>query len=138
MDRRARECRAVEGTAHPFGKWNQIWMVMLDGEPLVRDVKARVHEWCTMESGKEYWSNKGKLGTATSAEVDWAVLGEVMGELDSEKRKWMTKHSTGWCAVNRNMVRWKFDTFAACPRCGQTEERHVHVCRCQGLTARDS
>ena len=60
-----------------------------------------------------------------------------MSELDTEKRRWMTKHSTGWCAVNRNMVRWKFDTFAACPRCGHKEETPLHVWRCQGSSARE-
>ena len=58
-----------------------------------------------------------------------------MGNLDSDKRRWMTKHTTGWCPVNKNMVRWKFDTFQACSRCGQRIETPLHVWRCQGPTA---
>ena len=108
----------------------------MDGEPLVREVKSTIRERCTASKAHLYWSNKGKLGTATSEEVDWEVLGVVMGNLDSEKRRWMTKHSTGWCAVNRNMVRWKFNTFKACPRCGNTEETPMHVWKCQCSTAR--
>jgi hypothetical protein len=135
MDRRARECRVVDGTAYPCPQWHSLWMVTLDGDPLVREVKASIRERCTATRAREYWSNKGKLGTIPSEEVDWDVLGVVMSELDTEKRRWMTKHSTGWCAVNRNMVRWKFDTFAACPRCGTKEETPMHVWRCQGSTA---
>ena len=111
-------------------------MVLLDGDPLVRDVKSTIRKHCNAARSKDYWVNKGKLGTVTWDEVDWEALGLVMGNLDTEKRRWMTKHSTGWCAVNRNMVRWKFDTFAACPRCGKAEETPLHVWRCQSSTAR--
>ena len=137
MDRRARECRVVDGTAYPMGRWKDLWMIVVDGEPVVRDVKVSIREKCTTDQAKTYWVNKGKLGSATSDEVDWEALGEAMGDQDSDKRRWMTKHSTGWCAVNRNMVRWKFDTFQACPRCSQPTETPLHVWRCQGPTARE-
>jgi hypothetical protein len=70
MDRRARECRVAEGSAHPCPQWNKLWMVILDNDPLVRDAKATIRDRCTVDRAYEYWSTKGKLGTATSYEVD--------------------------------------------------------------------
>lgn len=59
-----------------------------------------------------------------------------MREVDTERRRWITKHATGWCAVNRNTLRWKMDTVDTCPRCLKKNETAQHVWSCKSESAR--
>lgn len=47
----------------------------------------------------------------------------------------MTKHSSGWCGVNKNLVRWKLATDDRCPRCKEPQETTTHVWTCQAVEA---
>jgi ribosomal protein S14 len=97
---------------------------------------SRIREHCTGKAAQEYWKEKGKLGTAECNEVDWESLGMAMQEQDSEKRRTITKQTTGWCGVNKNMVRWNFETVHECPRCGHPQEIAKHVWLCSAESAR--
>lgn len=66
--------------------------------------------------------------------VDWEAVGKAMRQLHAPRRRWITKHVSGACGVNTNMVRWQLKESAACPRCNEIETS-VHVWTCQHSAA---
>ena len=136
MDTRAKQIRAAPGQPITFPDTNRLWTVKINGEEVLSQTVTRIREHCTATAAHAYWKKKGRLGTAESGDVDWDVLGTAMQEQDTDKRRWITKHATGWCGVNKNMVRWNFETVDACPRCGKQQEDAKHVWQCPAESAR--
>jgi hypothetical protein len=115
MDTRAKWVRTAQGHPILFPDAQRLWTIKIDGEEVLSQTVTRIREDCTGKAAQEYWKAKGKLGTAECQEVDWADLGTAMQEQDVERRRTITKQTTGWCGVNKNMVKWKFETIHACP-----------------------
>jgi hypothetical protein len=136
MDTRAKQIRAAPGQPITLPDTHRMWTIKINGEEVLSQTVIRIREHCNATEAHAYWKKKGRLGTAEPDDVDWEVLGIAMQEKDTEKRRWLTKHATGWCGVNRNMVRWKFETVHACPRCGKAQEDARHVWQCPSESAR--
>lgn len=57
-----------------------------------------------------------------------------MIEIPRNKRQWISKQASGWCAVNHNMLKWNFSVTDQCPRCSQVETVN-HMKRCPDKAA---
>jgi hypothetical protein len=58
--------------------------------------------------------------------IDWDVCATALQHLPTGWRRWVAKHTSGFCGVGTKMVQWKEQPTAACPRCGNDENaRHV-------------
>jgi hypothetical protein len=136
MDYRAKLIRAAPGPTIVFPGSHKLWTIKIDGTEVLRNTVNEIRDYCTGTPAKDYWKKKGSIGTATSAEVDWYSTGVALHETPTERRRWITKHTTGWCGVNRNMVRWKLDIIHSCPRCGKDQEDASHVWMCPSTSAR--
>jgi hypothetical protein len=135
MDLRATECREIQGSPIQFPGQEKLWSVSVNGKKLVQNTVESIRYHCTSEKATDYWFNKGSIGTAIPEEVTWKCIGEAMKDSKGERRKFVTKHSSGWCAVNKNTTRWKMDVDNSCPRCGQQSETAQHVWRCTAPSA---
>jgi hypothetical protein len=137
MDHRAKLVRAAIGTAVALPGSKQLWTVKIDGQEVIRKTVIVIRNHCTGTAAKEYWATKkGGIGDVSPEVVEWDSIGTAMQETDSERRRWITKHTTGWCGVNKNMVRWKFADVHNCPRCGKANEDASHVWTCPSQLAR--
>ena len=136
MDYRAKLVRAAPGPTIVFPGANKLWTIRIDGQEVLRNTVNEIRDHCTGTAAKAYWKNKGSIGTASTDEVDWYSTGIALHETPTERRRWITKHTTGWCGVNRNMVRWEMADVHACPRCGKEQETAPHVWVCPSESAR--
>ena len=136
MDTRAKQIRAAAGQPIVFPETQHLWTIKIEGEEILSQTVTRIREQCTAPAAHAYWKAKGKLGSVEALVVDWDVLGIAMKEQDVERRRWISKHTTGWCGVNKNLVKWKFESIDACPRCGQPQETAQHVWKCPAESAR--
>ena len=109
MDHRAKVVRAAPGHAEPLPGSQKLWTVKIDGQEVLRQTVTAIRQHCNGIAAMQYWADKGSIGTVETEEVEWESLGIAMHETESERRRWITKHTTGWCGVNKNMVRWKFE-----------------------------
>jgi len=96
----------------------------------------RIRNHCTGFAAKQYWEQKGRIGNAVASEISWESTGCALKETNVERRRFITKHSTGWCGVNKNLERWKLDNINYCPRCFKSNETAKHVWMCQSTSAR--
>jgi hypothetical protein len=135
MDLRAKECREATGEAIQFPGNDTLWSVEIEGKKLVQKTVEALRYHCTSRNAVNYWFQSGKIGSALPEEITWASTGEAMKESTLERRKFVTKHSSGWCAVNKNTTRWNMDVDNSCPRCGQQSETALHVWRCTAPSA---
>ena len=135
MDLRAKESRERVGSPIVFPGQDQLWSVSVNGKKLVQKSVESLRYHCTQQRAKDYWFDKRCIGTVSYEEVSWDCIGEAMCEVKSSRRKFVTKHSSGWCAVNKNTTKWNMDIDDSCPRCGQQFESAGHVWRCTAPTA---
>jgi hypothetical protein len=62
--------------------------------------------------------------------IDWDVCAAALQRLPTGSRRWVAKHTSGFCGVGTKMVKWKEQPAVACPRCGKDENaRHVWLCQ---------
>jgi hypothetical protein len=79
-----------------------------------------------------YWIEKGRLPQEELAHIDYGNTGQALKAVSEYTRRKVTKHSSGYCAVNKWMFRWKKRPSSACPRCEEICEDTTHVWHCQG------
>lgn len=88
-------------------------------------------------SGKEciaHWLKKGRFSHDTG-NIDWSATGSAMRSLPLGKRRWISKHVSGFCGTGKMMLKWKKREADHCPRCNASHEDHIHICKCTGATS---
>jgi len=78
----------------------------------------------------KYWKKKFEMTTDTWNMIDWMGLGWAYWESMATVWCWATKHTLGFFAHGKNMVRWKFCSSNHCPRCGTKNEDKAHITQC--------
>jgi len=76
------------------------------------------------------WQEKHQMPPQIWDKIDWDALSLAYKELPIAKWSWASKWTLGHFSFGKNMVRWKFWSSAACPRCGKTPEDKDHVLLC--------
>jgi hypothetical protein len=99
------------------------WEVFIAGKKIALRLKSLIILHKQDGSADEYWKNK------TSADIDWTVTAKVMAKLPKPRRKWISKHVSGFCACGTMMVRMKARESDTCPLCDQPETAE-HIWKC--------
>jgi hypothetical protein len=107
------------------------WAIYINKLKLTSNIPQSIRKHCATKDIKVYWEKKNKN---QFAHIDKDCLDQTMAELPPHRRRWVTKHCTGLCGVNKQMHRWKLSPNAECPRCG-AEETAKHVWECRGSDA---
>jgi Reverse transcriptase (RNA-dependent DNA polymerase) len=108
------------------------WSVTLDGEKLVTNFAATIQDRCQQPRIHEKWLEKGRVPADELAHIDYTTTEQAMQAVEPTVRRWVTKHTSGFCGVNMWMHRWKWRDSAQCPRCNEPIEDANHVWLCQG------
>ena len=108
----------------PFSVW-------LQGTKLAMNLWEQLYEYIHDQIARNYWIKRGRLTTDNVSRVDWEGAGAAMKASSLARRKFIMKHSTGFCGVGKWLVRCKQADSDACPICSQPEDVE-HVWRCQG------
>ncbi len=105
------------------------WSVWIQGRKVCVDIRNTLLDYIHGGEARNWWDQKGRFMTGTSAEVDWDACAQAMRSAPVTRRHWVTKHASGWCGVGKMMQLWKEWDNPDCPRCGATEDaRHVWTC----------
>jgi hypothetical protein len=106
------------------------WSLLYKNEKISRLNIASLYDDLKSTSSIQYWTDKGNLTPIISNSVDWDVLGEAMKRVPQSRRQWVSKHSSGFCAVGKMQQRIGKQNHEHCPLCGETEDA-AHVFSCQ-------
>ena len=88
------------------------------------------------KAAEKYWEvNKQRFGSCSAKDVDWDATEKAMKAQPRSRQQWITKHTTGFCAVGKMMLRRKEWPNSECPRCKATEETTAHIWKCPHLEA---
>ena len=117
MDDGAKEhwhrCKDIQNKAqYVFG---EPWPLWVAGTKVTKDVASTISEHIDGRKLIEYWEAKGRFGQGTAADIHWEAVGKAMTAVGRNRRQWVVKHSTGFCATGKMMRRWKQQTSATCP-----------------------
>jgi hypothetical protein len=108
------------------------WSISLDGAKLVTDLTTTIQAWCQEPRIHEKWIEKGRIPEAELAHIDYTTTEQALQSVEPSIRRWVTKHTSGFCGVNMWMKRWKWRDSAKCPRCDEPIEDANHVWLCRG------
>jgi hypothetical protein len=108
----------------PFSVW-------LQGTKLVMNLWEQLYEYIHDQIARNYWIKHGRLTNENVYCVDWEGAGAAVKASSLARRKFIMKHSTGFCGVGKWLVRCKQADSDACPICSQPEDVE-HMWRCQG------
>jgi hypothetical protein len=79
----------------------------------------------------DYWINKGKIPLEEIHSIDWINSEKAIKRLPFSRQLWISKFSSGHCAVGRMMKIRKEWTHDKCPLCLEDNETNDHVLLCQ-------
>jgi hypothetical protein len=78
-----------------------------------------------------HWhSSHHRFPACYARRIDWDACAAALSRLPLGRRRWVSKHTSGFCAVGTMLVRWKEQPTPDCPRCTLPENlRHVWKCQ---------
>jgi hypothetical protein len=106
------------------------WTILINTEVVPTNVLDNLRFHCLAPPAFAYWTEHDKLGSGSALAVHWQALGLAMREMDHYRRRFVTKHSSGWCGVGTKLKLWKFEDSDLCPRCSAPAETALHVWVC--------
>jgi hypothetical protein len=109
------------------------WSLSLDGVKVVSDFETTLQDWCQEPRIHAKWIEKERLPANELPHVDYITTAQALQSVEPTVRRWVTKHTSGFCGVNMWMHRWKWRDSAKCPRCDEPIEDANHVWLCQGV-----
>ena len=126
VDMQATFCRETPGSPVVLPGYERLWRPTINQATIVQKVVQQVRRHCHSPQAKAYWTDKGRIGSSTPDDIDWHATGQAMLATSVNRTRFVIKAATGWCAVNRNMVRWKFDVVATkCVLCKFFNKRFI-------------
>jgi hypothetical protein len=108
------------------------WTVTIGNEKIVTDFAYNFHDWCQRPRIQSFWMEKSRLPMSELDHVDYSTAGYALKQTSLRERREVTKHTSGYCAVNKWMFRWKKRQSSQCPRCDELVEDSTHVWHCKG------
>jgi hypothetical protein len=85
---------------------------------------------------QNYWHRKNRITLNVFNKVDWDTIGRAMKVSTPSKRRWVIKHSTGFCGVNYELHKRNEKSSPNYTRCGLVETTS-HVWKCQQPEAQE-
>jgi len=103
------------------------WSCYISTKCIVKQLNLSLRNRINGQEALHYWEKWKQLLPEQLQTVDWFSLGKAMQSVPLAQRRWAAKHASGHFAHGKNMLKWKFCTTAACPRCGCTTEDKPHI-----------
>jgi hypothetical protein len=75
-------------------------------------------------------SSHRRIPACYARRIDWDACAAAPQRLPLGRRRWVSKHASGFCSVGTMLVRWQEQPTSACPRCDEPENAR-HVWKCQ-------
>jgi hypothetical protein len=80
-----------------------------------------------------HWhSSHHRFPACYARRIDWDACAAALSRLPLGRRRWVSKHTSRFCAIGTMLVRWKEQPTPDCPRCTLPENSR-HVWQCQEL-----
>jgi hypothetical protein len=97
MDNQCKHYWAITDNARqrPF---YEPWSVWIGSDKVTSNLTKEIQQHCSILRADRYW--KSKAGAANET-IDWESTGRAMRTMPRQRRQWITKHSSGFCAVGR-------------------------------------
>lgn len=110
---------------------NEGWTFWFNGSKRSRIHKANLYSELYGDEVCDYWIDKGQIPLAQIHSIDWKNSGDAIKRLPFSKQMWVSKFSSGHCAVGRMMKKRKEWTHDKCPLCFANDENNEHVLKCE-------
>jgi len=111
------------------------WICHVRQHRVVKQLANTLRDHINTEPIEKYWKKKFQITEPNWSNIDWEGVGRAYRESPPNTRRWATKHTSGFFAHGKNMMRWQLRTSAACPRCGQVLEDKAHITQCPEIEA---
>jgi hypothetical protein len=110
------------------------WSVWIAGKKLTHLDQHTLYEYRFSSRTKDYWKHKHNLTDELITNINWEACRKSINRLPFGKRRWLAKHTTGFCGVGKMEKLRGNQDHDECPRCGLMEDA-PHVVRCKGTGA---
>jgi hypothetical protein len=107
------------------------WSLWIDKKKLSKLDKSKLYEYVFAGRTIQYWHRKHSLTPALITSINWEACAEAMGKIPFRKKRWLIKHATGFCGVDRREFLRGNQSHNECPRCGLSESSR-RVVECKG------
>jgi hypothetical protein len=105
------------------------WRVVIQGRKISSKLMEELRLVCTSGAAEQYWAGKQRFGQGSIHEVDWDSFGAALKLMPLKRQHWISKTTSGFCAVGTMMFKRKEHPTSECPRCNEVETvEHVWKC----------
>ena len=105
------------------------WQLWIRNFKIIKNIQNSIYDFISSNTMEHYYTKRRILEPDTFIKVDWKVHSKAMLSIPFNQRHWITKHTFGFCGVNRTLMQWGQRNSASCARC-DAEEATTHVWRC--------
>jgi hypothetical protein len=113
-----------------------LYIVTINGERIGKNFEQELYDHYSFSLIQPFWEKKRNLTPTAFLSVDWPAINKALTSSPTKTARWITKHATGICGTNNNLLRWKQRDDDLCPRCNQPETTlHVWLCTGHGAGA---
>ena len=103
-------------------------------EQVTTHLQKSIQNHCSTLKLRKYWLNKHQL-IQWESKIDWELKRHSHKNSTKSRNRWLCKHSTGFCGVEKMLLRYKYQAHSTCPRCGASQESTSHVLQCNDDSA---
>jgi hypothetical protein len=107
------------------------WTLWFNGRKRSRVEKNNLYSEMYGDEVCDYWIEKGQIPLQEIHSIDWINSEQAIKRLQFSKQLWISKFSSGHCAVGKMMKIRKEWTHDKCPLCFEENETNEHVLLCQ-------
>ena len=109
------------------------WSIAQGGHKWCQNIPELLHDHFAGKNIKQHW-HKRRFPSSSNPSVDWDALGAAVRELEPPRRRWLSKHVSGFVGSGQMMHRMGLRESSDCPSCGRTETA-THIWTCPGHAA---
>jgi hypothetical protein len=91
------------------------WKVVIQGQKVSSRLKEALRLKCTSVEAEKYWEGKKHFGNGSLTDVNWDAFGAAMKQMPVTRQHWISKMTSGFCAVGTMMFHWKEHPSLVCP-----------------------
>jgi hypothetical protein len=106
------------------------WAVWIGNEKICKNFKQSIRDKIQQDRLEKWWKTTKKLTEVQIQSIDFAAARQAWKNVWPARRRYVSKFSTNYSPVGRNMRRWRFWKTNQCPRCLAPNETCNHVLQC--------
>jgi hypothetical protein len=106
------------------------WAVWIGDEKICKNFKQGIRDKIQKDRLEKWWTMTKKLTEGQIQLIDFAAARQAWKNVWPARRRYVSKFSTNYSPVGRNMRRWRFWKTNQCPRCLAPNETCNHVLQC--------